>query len=432
MNKLREEVLLKIEEMGLLLSKELRDRVSEERALRKQTLADFDLKIREFIKSVSSSQSAMVTKLSRKTTQLAKSGESSEQGWKQGVGSVANVIRSLQPALDREIQQRVANESKINRKLEESMTAIATEVENVTGRAFQQIEAMTTRIEAVEKKCEDVVQRQSGMERLVKQELEVIRRELHQHVEKKLEQERLARQANEKESASRDSEQRIAIEKLRTQLEGITKGVEDLGGSIQASEGRSHEAVARLKELTTEAIEKSNAERERAVQESYSTMQKYVGDNFASTDTFKKQVDYLEGEVLDKAEWIERLERNWQARLEEEGDLRRADYKQLDTYMGNRFKEVVADIKVLLDAMEPQQTVNAKVLENESAAATLKKQVRDLWTNLENSRTEFQEFSQEQKMVMGFLDTQQKTKFGILQKDVSNLLTLYGTHGGGQ
>ena len=36
MNKLREEILLKIEEMGLLLSKEVRDRVTEERMLRKR------------------------------------------------------------------------------------------------------------------------------------------------------------------------------------------------------------------------------------------------------------------------------------------------------------------------------------------------------------------------------------------------------------
>lgn len=54
-------------------------------------------------------------------------------------------------------------------------------------------------------------------------------------------------------------------------------------------------------------------------------------------------------------------------------------------------------------------------------------QIRELWQSLEGVRNEFGEFSQEQKMVLGFLDTQQKTKFGILQKDVSNLLTLYGT-----
>ena len=41
MNKLREEILLKIEEMGLLLSKEVRDRVTEERMLRKQAMTDF-------------------------------------------------------------------------------------------------------------------------------------------------------------------------------------------------------------------------------------------------------------------------------------------------------------------------------------------------------------------------------------------------------
>ena len=51
MNKLREEILLKIEEMGLLLSKEVRDRVTEERMLRKQAMTDFDTKIRDFMKN---------------------------------------------------------------------------------------------------------------------------------------------------------------------------------------------------------------------------------------------------------------------------------------------------------------------------------------------------------------------------------------------
>ena len=51
MNKLREEILLKIEEMGLLLSKEVRDRVTEERMLRKQSMTDFDTKIRDFMKN---------------------------------------------------------------------------------------------------------------------------------------------------------------------------------------------------------------------------------------------------------------------------------------------------------------------------------------------------------------------------------------------
>lgn len=48
---------------------------------------------------------------------------------------------------------------------------------------------------------------------------------------------------------------------------------------------------------------------------------------------------------------------------------------------------------------------------------------------LDRLRNEYVEFAQEQKMVMGFLDSQQKTKFGILQKDVSNLMTLYGVVG---
>ena len=42
----------------------------------------------------------------------------------------------------------------MNRKLEESMTAIATEVENVTGRAFAQMETMSGRLEAMEKRCD--------------------------------------------------------------------------------------------------------------------------------------------------------------------------------------------------------------------------------------------------------------------------------------
>ena len=83
MNKLREEVLLKIEEMGLLLSKEVRDKVNEERAIRKQTLCDFDVKIRDFIKSLLQSQHASTAKLGKRLTTVVKSVDLSERGWKQ-------------------------------------------------------------------------------------------------------------------------------------------------------------------------------------------------------------------------------------------------------------------------------------------------------------------------------------------------------------
>ena len=86
MNKLREEVLLKIEEMGLLLSKEVRDKVNEERTIRKQTLCDFDVKIRDFIKNVLQSQHAATAKVSKRLTTVVKSVDLSERGWKQGIG----------------------------------------------------------------------------------------------------------------------------------------------------------------------------------------------------------------------------------------------------------------------------------------------------------------------------------------------------------
>lgn len=82
MNKLREEVLLKIEEMGLLLSKEVRDKVNEERTLRKQTLCDFDVKIRDFIKSLLQSQHTATTKISKRLTTMVKSVDLTEKGWK--------------------------------------------------------------------------------------------------------------------------------------------------------------------------------------------------------------------------------------------------------------------------------------------------------------------------------------------------------------
>ena len=60
-----------------------------------------------------------------------------------------------------------------------------------------------------------------------------------------------------------------------------------------------------------------------------------------------------------------------------------------------------------------------------------KKQIRELWIELDKLRAEFNDFSAEQKMVMGFLDSQQKTKFSVLQKDVATLMTLYGGSGVG-
>ena len=91
--------------MGLQLSKEVRDRVAEERLLRKQNLTDFDIKVREFIKASAQQHAAATTRVSRRVANMAKTLELTEKGWKQGVGSVANVVRSIQPALDQEINQ---------------------------------------------------------------------------------------------------------------------------------------------------------------------------------------------------------------------------------------------------------------------------------------------------------------------------------------
>lgn len=55
----------------------------------------------------------------------------------------------------------------------------------------------------------------------------------------------------------------------------------------------------------------------------------------------------------------------------------------------------------------------------------MRSQLKDLWTMVDEIKTELKDFQEEQKMVVGFLDTQQKTKFSILQKDVSNLTKLY-------
>mmetsp|Transcript_9711 Transcript_9711/g.23920 ORF Transcript_9711/g.23920 Transcript_9711/m.23920 type:complete len:436 (-) Transcript_9711:199-1506(-) len=431
MNKLREEVLLKIEEMGLLLSKELRDRVAEERALRKQTLADFDLKIREFIKSVSSSQSSMLTKLSRKVTQLAKGAETSEQGWKQGIGSLANVIRSLQPALDKEIQTRTANESKMNRKLEESMTAIATEVEQVTEKAFAQIEDLGSRVDTMSKRMEELVGRQAAFEAAVGASIERAKMDVLKQVISITEEEKKKREAFEKEFREIHLQNQLQAQKMGGQLDSLGASAEQdreaqQEGLRQAS-AQQNEALQKLKDLTAEAMKRQEEERDKRLSESETTLKSFMNEKYTKAEDMAKQMNYYQSELNEKGDWIERAERNWQSRLEEEGDLRRGDYKQLEVYLTTRIKEVAGDVKVLLDAMEPQQVVNNKVSETEQLTGTMKKQIRELWQSLEGVRNEFGEFSQEQKMVLGFLDTQQKTKFGILQKDVSNLLTLYGT-----
>lgn len=117
MNKLREEVLLKIEEMGLLLSKEVRDRILEERNQRKSALAEFDLRVRDFVKAVSQNQAAGTNKLSKRLTTVVKSVDLCEASWKSAVTSVASVVRTLQPGLDDEISQRELGDREVKERL---------------------------------------------------------------------------------------------------------------------------------------------------------------------------------------------------------------------------------------------------------------------------------------------------------------------------
>ena len=55
-----------------------------------------------------------------------------------------------------------------------------------------------------------------------------------------------------------------------------------------------------------------------------------MNEKYTKAEDMAKQMNYYQSELNEKGDWIERAERNWQSRLEEEGDLRRGDYKQLE------------------------------------------------------------------------------------------------------
>ena len=82
---------------------------------------------------------------------------------------------------------------------------------------------------------------------------------------------------------------------------------------------------------------------------------------------------------------------------------------------------------------EIKQPVEKRMADIAEFERVARKQLRELWTQLESWRTEYTELVEEQKVFLGFLDCEQKQKFGLLQKDVGHLLTLYGTdsRGGG-
>ncbi len=65
---------------------------------------------------------------------MVKDVELSERGWKQGIGSVANAVRVLQPAIDNEISVRCANETKFKAKMEQSIDSIERHVAGARGR----------------------------------------------------------------------------------------------------------------------------------------------------------------------------------------------------------------------------------------------------------------------------------------------------------
>ena len=92
--------------MGLLLSKEVRERVADEKAMRKSAFNDFDTKVRQFIQQTLTATNQNYSKLQKRMTSVARAADLTEKSCKRGIGSVAEVVRSLQPALDGEIQAR--------------------------------------------------------------------------------------------------------------------------------------------------------------------------------------------------------------------------------------------------------------------------------------------------------------------------------------
>lgn len=264
----------------------------------------------------------------------------------------------------------------------------------------------------------------------LKQEIANVRHDL----ENQINCERGKRIALEKELA-------VLQERMKTGLEHVTASfelklntkIEETNAAIRSLDEDNYrkkiellnercDILSQERQITEEKLSKSCVQK-------VDELKLYLHEKYPTNEDVKGALEILQSDINEKAEWLERSERNLLNRIEVEANASRQEAKRIDVHVENEVKrldEVQNQTKERVNGLEKIEQVQN---DTQGLVAVLKKQVKDLWNQADTIRTDHNKFCEEQKMVVGFLDTQQKAKFGLLQKDIQNLLTLYGSSG---
>jgi len=209
----------------------------------------------------------------------------------------------------------------------------------------------------------------------------------------------------------------------------VTKVCDDLNTALAKEVAETGGSIKQLDERCTDLETVKLVELE-------SGLKKFVENEYADLKTFalleersKGNFEFLQQELVEKSEWLEKLEKQCLQLIDQEANSRRQEAKEAQHYANKRFSTVEENVAELIKSVENLDTVTKEVLSHGDTLNAARKQLKDVWTLADRIKQEFEEFREEQKMVVGFLDTQQKQKFQILQKDVSNLTRLYAMPG---
>jgi len=296
--------------MGLLLSKEVRDRILEERNQRKQTLAEFDGRMREFLKAVSQSQAAGTNKLSKRVTAVVKSVDLCEGAWKSAVTSVASVVRELQPALDEEVAGREKGDRELRDRVETGFADFGTELEAVTTKAFTQLEELNRKVDRL------AHERKQEADQFVK-ELTAFReghpKEFRSHLEETLagvrdkyhamvDAEKQKRLELERELMAQDTKFSTGLAQLRLEY---TSKVEDLAAGQASLEARLEAAT----ELFEKRLEEAEASAKIHVRETGEKINDQIHKLFPTHEDFSAESDRLRQTIKDQQRNFELMQR---------------------------------------------------------------------------------------------------------------------------
>lgn len=211
----------------------------------------------------------------------------------------------------------------------------------------------------------------------------------------------------------------------------VMKTCDDLNTALSKEAAESSSNIKQLDERQTDLETVKLVELESGIKT-------LLANEYTTQETFalleersKGNFEFLQQELVEKSEWLEKLEKQCLQLIDSEANSRRQEAKEQQHYANKRFSTVEENVAELIKNVQTLDGVTKEVLNHSDTLNAARKQLKDVWALADGIKTDFEEFREEQKMVVGFLDTQQKQKFQILQKDVSNLTRLYAMPGVG-